>query len=129
MLEDMKQQDEKVYTSSAPRNSIAGRSKEELAAEADNARHSSLDPLAAKGILQEENIPNFVPGKPLPGIKITGEADPIFAKAGFAIGDRVYHKLKKLEGTIIDLMASGKVIVKLDDGRKGTMQSSNIVKL
>lgn len=127
---DMQTEDNTVYSSTASRNSIAGRTKEQLREEANSAKHSGIDPLAARGVLQEEDIPGFVPGKrPTTGIKITGTVDPIFGKSGFSIGDRVYHKVKKMEGTVKDLMASGKVIVELSDGRTGKMNAENIVKL
>jgi hypothetical protein len=62
-------------------------------------------------------------------IAITGNVDPVFGRSGLAIGDRIYHKLLKCEGTVEDLMASGKVIVKLDNGKKGTTAAENIAKL
>lgn len=116
-------------SSNAPSNSIAARTKEQLRAEANNARISSDDPLVGKGIRQEENIPNFVPGKPMTGIKLTGTADPVFAKAGYAIGDKVYHRKLKKEAKVIDMLASGPIVIKFDDGTKGKTAPENLVKL
>lgn len=110
--------------------SIADSSNQEILADANSGKYLGNDPLAARGVRQEENVPGYRPvkhaGSP---VKISGEVDPLFGKAGVSIGDRIYHKKRKIEGKVIDVRASGKIDVKLDDGTKGTTSPDNIVRL
>jgi len=125
----MTQKDDTVYKdNNAPHTSIAAKSKDAILSEANRSAHSGEDPLA-RMVRQDVNVPGFYSGSvPISG-KITGEADPVFARMGFAIGDRVYHKKQKSEGVVKDMLASGKVIVHLDNGVKGKSDPSNLVKL
>jgi hypothetical protein len=132
-LVDGMTKDGPVVQAHMPSSSIGSKTNEEIKAEANTARAVD-DPLARTGIIQEENIPGFQPGIPMDAhgkriTKISTEADPIFAKSGLAIGDKIYHKGKKKEGVIKDMLASGGVIVKFEDGKKGTVDSKNLVKL
>lgn len=94
--------------------SLATMSDDDIA----NTHSDSMDPL--RGHTRKERPGEFV---------ISGQADLVFAKAGFAIGDKIYHKKRKKEGKVKDVTASGKVQVLFDDGDSGWMAKDNLVKL
>lgn len=122
----MTEADDTVHSTHVPATSIAARHKDALVEEANNAQTPD-DPTSGR-VRQDINVPGFYTAA-RPGGTITGTIDPVFGKSGFAIGDRIYHSGKKKEGTVKDLMASGGVIVKFDDGKKLQANAENLVVL
>lgn len=141
-LRDMTQPDDKEYVSKPKGAGIeTGKPLTELN-ESDMAdiRARSVNASRARGVFQEEDIPGFKPGFEEENERrramnrgsvgaMDGRIDPVFGKSGLAIGDRIYHKIQKIEGKVTDLSANGKVYVDFDDGRKGKTIKENCVKL
>lgn len=127
----MTEKDDTVYKDRhAASGSIASKTDNQILSEANSARMGQDDPLARLGVQQEENIPGFQPGPGFAkGRTLSTEVDPVYGKSGLVIGDRIYHKLKKSEGVVKDMLASGGIIVKLDNGIKGKTSAENLVKL
>lgn len=119
---DMRTESNVTHSSSVPANSVAARSRDQLLQEAQEAAmNRGADPLAGRFATEEDVISGRV--------SLSGNVDPLFGQAGFAIGDRVYHKKRKKEGTVKDIAASGKVQVHLDSGDIGWMNKENLAKL
>lgn len=125
----MTEEDTTEHSSSIPSSAIGARSNKEIIAEANAAKDYSPDDPIAGRILTDEDVPGFYDNTRPSKLKITGTIDPVFSKSGFTIGDRIYHKKLKEEGKVVDLLASGSVIVKLDNGKKGITAAANLVKL
>jgi hypothetical protein len=128
----MTEADDTVHKVYVPGSSIAAKSKEALIEESNAAKgFAPDDPTAHRSdVLQDSDVPGFYTNpKPGQGRRITGEVDPIFGKSGYTIGDKIYHKRHKMEGKVIDLLASGLVKVKFENGKKGEVKPENIVKL
>lgn len=128
-LSDMAQQDETVHNSS-PKGSgfetgkpLSAISNEELNA----ARKNHDDPLS-RIVKQDSDVPGFYT-KPRPKSGMTGTIDPIFGKAGFAIGDKIYRSKNKAEGVVKDVAASGKVLIKLEGYKPNWVEADTIVKI
>jgi|ERR1700761_1518091 len=87
---------------------------------------SQSDVLRARGIVQEQDIPNFKPGIPIelygdasrPGQRVQAAAQA----PKFRVGQKVYHKLRKEEGKILELKASGMIKIRLDSGKEGNVK-------
>lgn len=127
LVEDMTKGDS-VHRSHMPESAIGMKSNEEIKAEANTGRYQGSDPVG--GVMQEENVPGFKPGfDPTKITKLSTETDPVFGKSGFAIGDKIYHKVQKQEGVVKDMLASGSIIVKFANGKKGRTNPKNLVKL
>lgn len=105
--------------------SISESSNQQLSADASQPMNGD-DPLSRRGVKQEENIAGFVPGRPM---TMDGRVDPVYGRSGLSIGDRIYHKKQHVEGTVTAMMASGKIVVTLDNGKKGTTEAENLAKL
>lgn len=128
-LSDMSQQDETIHKSE-PRGSgietgkpLSAISDDEL----NQAKKTHNDPLQ-NAVRQDHDVPGFYT-KARPQGGMTGTVDPIFGKAGFAIGDKIYRSKSKAEGVVKDVAASGKVLIKLDGFKPGWVESDTIVKL
>lgn len=77
----------------------------------------------------DDHLDGLATGRRPAQMKMTGTVDPVIASIGFAIGDRVYHKLRKKEGKVDDVAAKSGVHVKFDDGGRGWQKPENLVKL